>query len=144
VRGKIQGKGMVQMRTEANALVVAFKGAATQLSVAEERNAEALAVLDLCKRLDRGGGIAAEVAHLEKSSKDGVVQAAVHSLPADAGTKGVITADELAQRWGKVRRAVRVNMAVAEDQHRGVLSMSLAAISSALKVRFRASRHAVV
>lgn len=122
------------MRGEVNAIAVAFEGAATRMRVANDRNAEALAVLDLCKRLDQGTAVEAEVARLGQTSKDGVVQAAVHSLPERAAIQGIATADELAQRWGKVRRTLRVNMAMSDTENAGFVSMSLAAISSALKV----------
>eukprot|EP00892_Ulva_mutabilis_P000369 jgi/Ulvmu1/10332/UM061_0015.1 len=127
-------KAVDEMRGEVNAIAMAFEGAAERLSMAEARNVEALAVLDLCKRLDRGAAVDADVERLRQTSKDGIVQAAVHSLPAHAATQGVATAEELVRRWGKVRRALRVNMAISDSEHAGFVSMSLATISSALKV----------
>lgn len=125
----------VQMRTEVNAITTAFDGAATRLQAAKNRNAEAQAVLDLCKRLDQGSAITADIASLAQSSGDAVVQAAVDSLPGHAAIQGVVSTDELVHRWGRVRRAVRVHMGISDDKHAGFLSMSLASLSSALKVR---------
>lgn len=127
-------ESMLQMRTEVNALTRAFEGASDRLKAAQERNKEAQAVLELCQRLGEGSAITAEVADVAQSSRDVVLQAAVQSLPANAAVQGVVTTDELVKRWGKVRRSVRVHMGIADDKHAGLLSMSLASLSSALKV----------
>lgn len=127
-------ESMLQMRTEVNALTRAFEGASDRLKAAQERNKEAQAVLELCQRLREGSAITAEVAELAQSSGDVVLRAAVQSLPANAAVQGVVTTDELVKRWGKVRRSVWVHMGIADDKHAGLLSMSLASLSSALKV----------
>lgn len=123
------------MRTEVNAITTAFEGAALQLKAARKRNVEAQAVLDLCKRLGQGGAIPADIANLAQSSDDAVVQAAVQSLPGHAAIQGVVSTDELVQRWGRVRKAVRVHMGISDETHAGFLSMALASLSSSLKVR---------
>lgn len=125
---------MLQVRTNVNAVHLAYSQAHDKLHEAAKHNQQVATVTQLCDALSKSGAVAQQVDGALAVAPDDVVIAAVQSVPEAATRDGVSTVHQLQQTWPVIRRTLRIDSVLSKEPRRGFISTCLAVVSSALKV----------